>query len=145
MEKTLQYLLDRRDIEDKAILYAHLIDTKQFKRLIEVFTPDAYIDYKASGGEAGALPEIIPFLEKSLPMFKNTQHLMSNVMVNFSEDGKNATGQVMLLNPMTITVEGKDVTFFVGLWYNDDWVKTADGWKIAKRVQQAGYVHNSPW
>jgi 3-phenylpropionate/cinnamic acid dioxygenase small subunit len=145
MEKTLQYLLDRREIEDQAILYAHLIDTRQFDRLVEVFTPDAYIDYKASGGEAGALSEIIPFLEKALPMFKNTQHLMSNVMVSFAPDCLSATGQVMLFNPMTITIEDKDVTMFVGLWYEDDWVKAPDGWRIAKRVQKAGYAHNQPW
>ena len=145
MEKNLQYLLDRREIEDQVILYASLIDTRQFDRLSEVFTQDAYIDYKASGGEAGSLAEIIPFLEKSLPMFKNTQHLMSNVTVRFAEDAQSAAGQVMLFNPMTITIEDKDVTIFYGLWYNDEWVKTAEGWKMAKRVQQAGYTHNQPW
>jgi hypothetical protein len=110
-----------------------------------VFTPDAFIDYTASGGQAGALSEIIPFLEKSLPVFKVTQHLMSNVMVSIAEDGQSAAGQVMLFNPMTIVIEGKEVTVFYGLWYNDEWVKMPEGWRISKRVQQAGYTHNSPW
>ena len=38
-EKTMQYLLDRLEIEDKVKLYAELIDRKRFDELEQVFTP----------------------------------------------------------------------------------------------------------
>jgi hypothetical protein len=30
----------------------------------------------------------------------------------------------------------------VGLWYLDDFACTPDGWRIAARRQQKGYLHN---
>jgi hypothetical protein len=32
----------------------------------------------------------------------------------------------------------------VGIWYADEWVRTADGWRIAERVQQKGFLHGLP-
>lgn len=140
IEKAVQYLLDRREIEDRCILYATLVDTKQFDRLTEVFTPDAHIDYSATGGISGDFPTAKAFLEKSMPMFRS-QHLMANIACEIAEDGMTAKTRVMFHNPMTMQREGADYTFYVGAWYNDEWVKTGEGWRMRSRVQEPSYCY----
>ena len=99
-EKSLQYLLDRLEIEDRVKLYAELIDRKRFDELESVFTPDAYIDYTASGGVAGSLDEIREYLRRSMGPLR-TQHLMSNVQCDIAPDGRSAKTTVMLFNPLS--------------------------------------------
>ena len=101
-EKSLQYLLDRLEIEDRVKLYAELIDRKRFDELESVFTPDAYIDYTASGGVAGSLDEIREYLRRSMGPLR-TQHLMSNVQCDIAPDGRSAKTTVMLFNPSAMT------------------------------------------
>lgn len=145
LEKKIQYLMDRREIDDQCILYATLVDSKQFDRLEEVFTPDAFIDYSASGGSKGTLTESIAFLKASMKKFRS-MHLMSNIACEIAEDGQTAKTKVMLHNPMTFVKEdGTDHTFFCGLWYLDDWVKTDKGWRITRRIQELSYTYNSPF
>ncbi|MEG2039153.1 MAG: nuclear transport factor 2 family protein [Oscillospiraceae bacterium] len=145
MEKQIQYLLDRRQIEDTIILYATLVDSKQFDRLKEeVFTEDSFIDYRATGGASGNIDQTIEFLKKSMAIFKS-QHMMSNIACEISEDGKTAKTRNMLHNPMTFEWEGKTQTFFCGLWYADDWVKTDKGWRIKNCIQELSYTFNSPF
>lgn len=140
LEKNVQYLLDRREIEDRCILYATLVDTKQYERFTEVFTPDARIDYTATGGIQGDLPIIQEYLSKSMERFRS-QHMMANIECRISEEGTTAMTRVMFHNPMTMQKDGGSYTFFVGAWYNDEWVKTADGWRMKLRVQEPGYCY----
>ncbi|MBR5484994.1 MAG: nuclear transport factor 2 family protein [Oscillospiraceae bacterium] len=145
VEKTLQYLMDRHEIEDKCILYASLVDTKQFDRFTELFTPDAYFDYRASGGIEADLTATIEYLKKATARFRS-MHMMTNIACEIAPDRKTAKTTVMLHNPMTFVKEdGNDHTFYCGLWYHDDWVLTDDGWKMKRRVQTLSYTHNSPF
>ena len=50
---TLQEVSDRLEIQQLMAVYSNAIDQRNFDRLAEVFTPDAYIDYRAMGGIAG--------------------------------------------------------------------------------------------
>jgi hypothetical protein len=34
--------------------------------------------------------------------------------------------------------------FFCGLWYVDELVRTAQGWRIRERVEEKCYFHNVP-
>ena len=114
VEKSLQYLLDRLEIEDRVKLYAELIDRKRFDELESVFTPDAYIDYTASGGVAGSLDEIREYLRRSMGPLR-TQHLMSNVQCDIAPDGRSAKTTVMLFNPLSYdTRQGARTTSLSG-------------------------------
>ena len=145
IEKKVQYLLDRLAIEDQINHYARLIDRKRFDELGDVFTDDAWIDYTASGGKAGNLAQTKEFLRASIGNFGSTQHLMSNVICDISEDGKSAEVEVMLFNPLTIPRPDAPYVFFCGVWYHDEWIKTEDGvWKMKKRVQENSYAYHRP-
>lgn len=145
LEKKVQYLLDRQAIVDQVNRYARIVDRKEFDSLGDVFTEDAWVDYRASGGKAGNFTETKAFLVESMQRFSSTQHLMSNVECDIAEDGKTATTVVMLFNPLTMPTPNGPYTFFCGVWYHDEWVKTEEGvWKMTKRVQENSYAYHRP-
>jgi 3-phenylpropionate/cinnamic acid dioxygenase small subunit len=141
-----QELSDRFEIQDLVFHYAHLIDSRQLDQLRDtVFTGDAHIDYSAFGGSVGNLDETIEFLNAALTheLFPNTQHLNANVQVELNGDG--ATGRVMCFNPMEIAMpDGSAQTYFLGLWYVDEYRRTADGWRICRREEEKSWVFNAP-
>jgi 3-phenylpropionate/cinnamic acid dioxygenase small subunit len=127
-------LHDRMEINDLLIRYAWAIDTKTFDDLDHVFTPDAQIDYTATGGIKGSLAEIKPWLAKSLAAFPATQHLLANSQVTIT--GDTAVARTAVYNPMgAATREGPLHFFFMGGIYADSLVRTADGWRIRERVE----------
>lgn len=143
MKYTLQQISDRLEIEDLITEYADAIDTMQLDRLDTVFSTDAFIDYSAMGGAVGRYPEVKAFLAQSMPIFKNTQHLIANYKISLN--GDTATGKIMCFNPMELNMGDKpSPVFFLGLWYIDDYVRTPDGWRIAKRSEVKSYDFNLP-
>ena len=66
--------------------------------------------------------------------FPVTQHLMANIEVVL--DGDRATARTMVTNPQgAATREGPPHFFYVGGRYDDEFVRTPDGWRIACRVE----------
>ena len=127
-------LLDRLAINDLLVRYAWAIDTKDWDALDGVFTPDAHIDYTATGGIAGSLAEIKPWLAESLAAFPATQHLLANSQVTIT--GATATARTAVYNPMgAATREGPLHFFVMGGIYADRLVRTPAGWRIAERVE----------
>jgi 3-phenylpropionate/cinnamic acid dioxygenase small subunit len=141
-----QELSDRFELQDLVFHYADIIDSKQIDQLrSDVFTEDVHIDYSAMGGSVGDLEETITFLKASLTneLFPNTQHLNANVQIKLH--GDTATGRVMCFNPMEMTVaEGSTQTFFLGLWYVDEYRRTDKGWRICRREEVKSWVFNAP-
>ena len=143
MPLSLQEISDRIEIHDLLVRYSHAIDTRDFDALDQVFTPDAFIDYSAMGGAKGSLPEIKAFLREAMGRFAGFQHLIANSMVELR--GDRATGRTMCHNPMVLArPDGATHTFYCGLWYLDELVRTAEGWRIQRRVEEKCYFHNVP-
>ena len=77
-----------------------------------------------------------------LSAFPVTQHLMANIDVQL--DGDTATVRTMVTNPQgAATREGPLHFFYVGARYDDDFVRTGDGWKIARRVETTLWFEGS--
>jgi len=140
-----QELSDRFELQDLCIYYARLIDQKNFDKLRDVFTEDAHIDYSAFGGSVGDLEETITFLKAAVAdeLFPNTQHLNANIEIEL--EGDSAKGRVMCFNPMEMALpDGGTQTFFLGLWYVDEYRRTAQGWRISRREEEKSWVFNTP-
>ena len=141
-----QEVSDRLEIQDLVFHYADLIDRRELQRLREeVFTEDVYVDYSAMGGSVGSLDETITFLEAALTaeLFPNSQHLNANVQVNV--DGDRASGRIMCFNAMEMSLhEGGTQTYFLGLWYLDEYRRTRRGWRISRREEVKSWVFNTP-
>lgn len=128
---SLPEISDRLEIQQLLVDYATAIDQRRFDDLDRVFTPDAYIDYRAMGGVDGPYPQVKAWLAEVLPNFPAYYHLVGNIDIRLS--GDTATGRTMCFNPMQLSSEGQ--VLFCALWYDDEFVRTADGWRLARRVE----------
>ncbi|MGH3952782.1 nuclear transport factor 2 family protein [Mycobacteroides salmoniphilum] len=135
---TLDEVSDRLQIQQLLVDYATAIDTRQFDDLDEVFTNDAYIDYRAMGGVDGDYPDVKAWLAQVLPAFPMYAHMLGNISIRFDSEGgaerSSATVRSLCFNPM---VPGGDTeqVLFLGLWYDDTVVRTRHGWRLTRRVE----------
>ncbi|MRI33841.1 hypothetical protein EOPP23_12675 [Endozoicomonas sp. OPT23] len=143
MSFSLQALSDRYELEQLIYEYSDIIDRRRFDDLNSIFTKDAFIDYTDTGGIKGDLETIKQFLEESFIYFPTSHHLNANIRLKV--DGDSATGTVMCLNPMEMQLSDESrQLLFIGLWYHDTFVRTQQGWKFSKRVQEKAYDFNKP-
>jgi 3-phenylpropionate/cinnamic acid dioxygenase small subunit len=132
-------LSDRIQIQDLLVRYTRAIDGKDWALLDTCFLPDAKVDYTATGGIAGSYPEVRAWLAKALAPFPITVHYVTNSQVEL--DGDRARARTLVLNPMFFAnPDGSLHDFTVGATYVDELVWTDDGWRIAKRSEEAGYM-----
>jgi hypothetical protein len=139
---SLREISDRIQINDLLIRYTRAIDTKDWTLLDTCFVPDADVDYTASGGAAGKYPEVRAWLAKALAPFPITAHYITNSMVQL--DGDRARARTLVYNPMFFAnPDGSLHDFTVGATYVDELVWTDAGWRIARRVEEAGYMQGT--
>ena len=133
---SLEEISDRMEIQQLLVDYSTAIDNRRFDDLDAVFTDDAYIDYRAMGGIDGRYPEVKAWLAEILPNFPAYSHMLGNLSITFA--GDTASSRVICFNPMVIggSSEGGDQqVLFCGLWYDDDFIRTPDGWRMTRRVE----------
>ena len=111
--------------------YSTAIDQRRFDDLDQVFTPDAYIDYTALGGIEGRYPEVKQWLSQVLTNFPVYAHV-GNFSVCIAAD--TASSRVICFNPMVLGGDSEKV-LFCGLWYDDEFVRTPEGWRMTRRVE----------
>ncbi|WP_043114038.1 nuclear transport factor 2 family protein [Solimonas soli] len=145
-DAALRELADRLELERLVVRYAYAIDERAFERLDDIFTPDAYIDYRAMGGIDGGYAQIRAWLPQALGVFPACMHFNGNFL--FEIDGDRASGKVACFNPMVLPkadgAPGEGDTMFLGLWYLDRYVRTAAGWRIRERIEKRSYDFNMP-
>ena len=130
---SIEEISDRLEIQQLLVDYSTAIDARRFDDLDRVFTADAYIDYRAMGGVDGRYPEVKAWLAQVLPNFPAYAHMLGNFDVKI--DGDTATSRTLCFNPMVLGGEDQQV-LFCGLWYDDEFVRTADGWRMTRRVEE---------
>jgi hypothetical protein len=132
-------IADRLAIQDLIARYAVIIDSRDFDALDALFTPDARIDFTTFNGPVGSLTEIKAFLAASLPLFTRSQHMMGLPLIDLDEDAAHA--RTSCNNPMISTrSDGTTSVWLIGLWYEDDLVRTAEGWRFSVRNQIRSYT-----
>jgi hypothetical protein len=129
---SIEEISDRLEIQDLLVAYSTAIDNRRFDDLDQVFTEDAYIDYRAMGGVDGRFPEVKAWLAEVLPNFPAYAHMLGNVDVRVT--GDTASSRTLCFNPMVLGGDQGQV-LFCGLWYDDEFVRTADGWRMTRRVE----------
>jgi len=128
---------DRLELQDLLIRYSEAIDRRAFDELDAIFVPDAYIDYRDTGGIDGQYPQIKEWLAETLPTyFERNAHMLGLPAIKLA--GDTATARTFCFNPMVLKGE-KPKVMQVGVWYDDEFVRTADGWRISRRVEDKLY------
>jgi hypothetical protein len=139
----LRLLLDRFAIDDLLTAYTMAVDGRDWDALDEVFTPDALIDYTATGGIAGAYPEVKRWLAETLPVFSAMQHVVAQKAVEI--DGDTARVRAYFLNPLVIDRPvGGPWRMDLGGAYVHTLVRTGVGWRSRQLVEEVLWERRDP-
>lgn len=129
----VQELSDRTEIRDLVTAYTRAVDTRSWDDLDEVFTEDAVLDYSSVGGPVTSLAEAKAWVEQGLRGFDRYQHVIGQVAIAL--DGDEATATAYLVNPMVARApDGTETLWEVGGYYHHDLVRTPNGWRSRRMV-----------
>ena len=104
--------------------YASALDRRAYEELREVFTEDAEVDFGALGGTRTGHDAIVRFCSRALEPFLAVQHFISNVVT---------AGETSSCYFFAVHVRPDEEPFLVGGTYEDRFVETEAGWRIAER------------
>ena len=144
MTMSLQEISDRLEIQELIARYSYALDSRDFDALDDMFTPDAVLDYTATGAIRGSLDEMKAFVSEAFTMFDGTQHLTTQTTLRFDDDGNTAYGKSACHNPMVFGGDNKPKMMVIGLWYVDTFVRTSDGWRFRTRTEEQLYSNIVP-
>lgn len=125
---------DREEVVEVLRRYAAAIDARDRETVRGLFTPDAVLDYRTTDGPRGSRDEVVDWLLDALAGVTLTQHLLTNHHVEL--DGDRATATTLMLNPLVLATATDDeaTVLLFGGRYEDELVRTDDGWRISGRV-----------
>lgn len=119
---------DRDDIVDVLVRYATGIDRRDWPLFRTVFTEDCRLDY----GEIGAwngVDAVTEFMDQTHAMAGHTLHRLSNHAI--AVDGDTAAARTYV-DAVIMAQDNNSGVNAVG-FYDDELVRAADGWRIARR------------
>jgi len=119
---------DHQHIVDVLTRYATGIDRRDWHLFRTVFTDDCTLDYGEIGAWSSA-DAVTDFMEQTHAMAGHTLHRLSNHVVTVDGDTAGARTYVDALIMSQDNASGVDAAGF----YDDDLVRTPDGWRIARR------------
>jgi 3-phenylpropionate/cinnamic acid dioxygenase small subunit len=120
--------------------YARAIDAKDWKALEQIFTPDARIHYAVERGAELRFAELGPWLARAMTIFKATQHVITNPLVELTGDRARCTSYLTGTHVQLRRADGAQVLTTEGSTYSDELVRTREGWRIAARVLERTWV-----
>lgn len=119
---------DRQDISDLLVRYATGIDRRDWPLFRTVFTADCELDYGEIGAWAG-VDAVTEFMEQAHAMAGHTLHRLTNQAI--AVDGDTAVARTYV-DALIMLQDNESGVNGIGV-YDDDIVRTADGWRIARR------------
>jgi SnoaL-like protein len=135
----MQEISDHIEIVQVTQRYAKALDEKRFDLLRTVFTEDAQLVYLIG-------KQLIEFpmreADKTFKAFLTkcywTSHLVSDPVIELQGDRAHASSRVTATH-LQIRVDGSRNTRIISGAYEDELVRSAEGWRIRKRVTNAPY------
>jgi 3-phenylpropionate/cinnamic acid dioxygenase small subunit len=119
---------DREDIADVLLRYATGIDRRDWQLFRTVFTDDCVLDYGEIGSWQG-VDAVTAFMQQAHAMAGHTMHRLTNQVITVDGDEAQARTYVDALIMLNDSTSGVNAAGF----YDDDIVRTGEGWRIARR------------
>lgn len=119
---------DRQDISDLIVRYATGIDRRDWPLFRTVFTADCELDY-AEVGQWTGVDAVTEFMKQAHAGAGHTLHRMSNQVVTVEGDRARARTYV---DAYIMFADNSGGVNAVGI-YDDELVRTAGAWQIARR------------
>jgi hypothetical protein len=143
MALTHEQISDRIEIDEVLTRYCYAVDDREWDVYRSIFTPDAVIDDRVTGGIESGIEEHIQYLGKALSRVLLSQHTLSTVHIHLN--GNIAQVRAHCSCPMVVKAgEADNHVFFQGLWYRNSIVRTHEGWKISRLVEEGYWTYNKP-
>lgn len=137
----LANLLDQQAIRDLQNHYSFSIDDGRYYDLDDVFTTDVVADYGAAGLSRG-VEQVKDICRGALDPLTSSQHVNGNHWAEV--DGDEATaGCYFRVHQHKQGTPGGD-HLELGGRYDDELVRTQDGWRIAKRTLTVLWTDGNP-
>lgn len=132
-EATASLLSARREdelaIRDLANRYARIVDRRDYALIPQVFTPDC--ELSGTGYCMRGHAELDAGLRK-IEMFSATLHCVLNQVTRL--DGDRGTGEFYCIANHIHERDGVPYKLDMGIRYEDRYVRTVDGWRLAQRT-----------
>ncbi|KUH85180.1 MULTISPECIES: nuclear transport factor 2 family protein [unclassified Mycobacterium] len=124
--------------------YARAVDTKDWELYRSVFTDDAVIDYSSAGAVAGSRDEVVDWFAANFGVIPWSMHYITNIEADISSgpDGDTAKVRAMFYNPMQLP--GMPEMSSCGGYYHHELVRTPDGWRSRRLVEENVWFVNGP-
>ncbi len=119
---------DRQDIADVLLCYATGIDRRDWTLFRSIFTEDCELDYGEIGAFKGA-DAVTEFMQRAHELAGHTMHRLTNQVIAVDGDLAHARTYVDALIMLADNSSGVNAAGF----YDDDFVRTENGWQIARR------------
>jgi hypothetical protein len=126
MDRNEKLMTDKEAIERLIFLYGYIIDEQQWDRLDELFADTGSFEIENSDISVDGLAEIVKFMSS---IKHPLAHYSTNVLIDVEEGADVATAKTKLFAPRA------DGTVALGT-YNDDIVRTENGWRFQRRFVQ---------
>jgi 3-phenylpropionate/cinnamic acid dioxygenase small subunit len=120
---------DRADITEVLLRYPTGIDRRDWATFRTAFTEDCVLDYGEIGSFSG-VDAVTEFMDQSHAMAGHTMHRLSNIVITL--DGDRAAARTYV-DGLILAPDNASGVNAVGI-YDDDLIRTDDGWRIARRV-----------
>jgi 3-phenylpropionate/cinnamic acid dioxygenase small subunit len=127
---------DRHEIEQQMFRYARATDWLETQNHRLVFADDCVFATPHSGDLHGP-DAVVDYMDRVLPQFEATQHLIGNIAIEFTGDDTATAVSYVRGWHRYPDPERPDMV----LWgeYHDRWERIADTWRIReRRVLEAG-------
>ena len=122
-------------INNAIATYVVAVDTRDMRLLDQVFTKDARIDLATVGVlDPAAYAELCNTV---LPGLDATQHHLGLPVIAI--EGDKAQARTYFIAQHTRNALAPDPHFLVGGWYDDEFARTAEGWRITSRTGTAAW------
>ncbi len=119
---------DREDIADVLLRYATGIDRRDWLLFRTVFTDDCELNYGEIGAWKGA-DAVTEFMQQAHALAGHTMHRLTNQVITVDGDAAQARTYVDALIMLADNNSGVNAAGF----YDDEFVRTEQGWRIARR------------
>jgi 3-phenylpropionate/cinnamic acid dioxygenase small subunit len=119
---------DRQDISEVLLRYATGIDRRDWPLFRTVFTDDCQLNYGEVGSWTGG-DAVTEFMKQAHAMAGHTMHRLTNQVITVDGDQAQSRTYVDALIMVGEDNSGVNAAGF----YDDELVRTPDGWRVASR------------
>lgn len=124
----LRDMLDRNEIQELLLRYAHAVDRRDLALVASCFTADA--KYDGSLGR-GSISEALTALRERMARYDSTMHLIGNQFVELR--GDEASSETYTIAYHRFAGDDGPSVLSVAVRYLDTVVRTSEGWRIRSR------------